>query len=559
MPVLTPLADYFYEKAWRRHLLFAVLTFIAVAINGYHLGTFDQVFHLPFLKEWNDPTLYPTDPFVGLKDYHFSYFWFMFLPAYRAGILEPVLFVVHMLVTYATFWGFWELCDQLFHNRLANLLITFALVIPHLGFPGFQIIEFSLLNRTFTIPLLLFAIVFYLRGRYGISFLLLAITFNINLVYAAFVIAMFGVDMLANFKRLPWKRILPPMLFFILAIIPLILRKNSVSPGLDFSLNPALRDAEALSTLYTVYYPIGPINYVLLGSLQGLAGIATLLISFRKFPSQPADGVMKNFLIAILIVIAIGSLASYLFPVTFIIQFQLIRIGVFLLYFTYLYLAWIVSRTIATEVRRPLDNWVIVLAYVTFLLPVMALLFWLLRAKPNQKRIAWAGLSILVLVAAAELVLAYRFHFLAPGYHIYGPRTVWRETQEWAKANTPKDALFLTPPYEFWHYEPDWRVFSERGTVATIPEFMVLHLDPAFMPGFLERFDDLAPGARAQFNGDYNHSFALTRQAFDSLSLQDYQRIAAKHGAQYLVLPLSHQIALSPIYTNSGYAIYQLP
>lgn len=559
MPLLQSVADQLNDKPLRRHLVFLALTLISVAISGYHFGTFDQVFHIPFLKVYADPSLYPSDPFINLKDYHFSYFWFLFMPAYKAGVLEPVMFLVHLAVTYATFWGFWTLCEQLFHNRLANVLISFALVIPHLGFPGFQIIEFSLLNRTFIIPFLLFAIVHHLRRNYAYSFLLLAISFNIHLVYASFVLAMFAFDLLANLKRISWKRLLPAIAFLLLAMLPLLIRKNNISPGLDFSLNPALRDAEALSTLYTVYYPIGPINYVILSAVQGLAGIIVLLISFKKYPQKDADQPMRNFLIGILAVIAIGSLASYLFPVTFIIQFQLIRIGVFLLYFTYLYLAWIIARTVTDEPRKPLDNWVLILAYIIFLLPAMVLIFWLLRPKTNQKKITWLGLTVLIIVAALELILAYHFNFLAPGYHIYGPRNTWQQTQEWAKANTPKEARFITPPYKFWHYESDWRVFSERAAVATIPEFMVLHLNPDYMPGFLDRFEDLAPGAFQQFNGDYNYTFYLTRQAFDSLNLADFQRIALKHKASYLVLPQTHSINLIPVYSNSDYAIYQLP
>ena len=542
----------------KRHLLFLALTLITVFINGYHFGTFDQVFHIPFLKVWDNPSLYPNDPFVGLREYHFSYFWFMFLPAYRLGILEPVMFITHLAITYGTFWAFWDLCDLLFHNQLANVLLIFALVIPHIGFPGFQIIEFSLLNRTFVIPFLLGAIVLYLKKKYAWSFLLLGLMFDLHLVYTVFVIAMLVVDMALRRKEMEWKKILPALILFFLAILPLLIRKDSIDPGLDFSLRPELRDMEALSTLYTVYYPFGKVIYVLATTLQGFACVAIILLTMRRFPNLGTDLIFKNFLWAIAGIILVGSVASYFLPVTFFIQLQLIRAGVFLLYFGYIYFAYLIAKTIETENLSRTESILLIIAYVTFLVPLASLLYWQFRKAGSQKTLTYRKIIVL-LVIAVEIGAAAYFDYLAPGYHIYGSKTAWVETQKWAKENTPQDAMFITPPDQYWHYVPDWRVFSERGTIATIPEFEVLHLNPEYMPGFVERFEDVAPGAIQKFNGDFRITVEVTREAFASLSDRDFIRIGEKYHAQYLVLPLSHKVSFTPIYTNSEFAIYYLP
>ncbi|HPT24017.1 MAG TPA: hypothetical protein PLN80_05705 [Anaerolineaceae bacterium] len=559
MARLTKFVDEINQNARKRHLLFIALTLVTVFINGYHYGTFDQVFHIPFLKSLADPQLFPGDPFISLRDYHFSFFWYLLLPFLKIGKLEIAMFVLHLVTTYLTFWAFWSLTDVLFKNRLANVLCSLALVFPRIGFPGFQIIEFSLLNRTFAIPFLIGALVLYLKKNYALSFLVIGLMFNIHLVYATFLLAMIGLDLLLSIRRIPVKRVLAALLLFALASLPIFLRKSAVAPGLDFSLRPELRDIEALSLLYTVYYPIGKIPYVWMNTLQGLTCAAMLLITIRRAHSKGFDENLRNFLIAILMVILVASLASYLWPITAIIQFQALRIGVFLLYLAHICMANLVARSLGTESLTTLQKIVLIVSYVTLVFPIAWLIFWL--ARKLQPRLAKSQAVLLAGLMLLEVVLATQLHYFAPGFHIFGTRTDWVETQLWARHNTPKDAVFITPPYEFWHYESDWRVFSERRTIATVPEFMVLHLKPDDLPNFVSRFEDLAPGVISQLDGDYNRTLALTRQAFDGLTEADFVRLGQKYQADYVVLPATSTSVpdLAQVYANAGYAIYQLP
>ncbi len=80
-------------------------------------------------------------------------------------MLEISMFIIHILTVYGTIWMFWALSNLLFNNETTNLLVVLALIFPHIGFPGFQIIEFSLLNRTFVLPFLLGSIYLYLQEK----------------------------------------------------------------------------------------------------------------------------------------------------------------------------------------------------------------------------------------------------------------------------------------------------------------------------------------------------------------------------------------------------------
>ena len=543
---------------WKRLLLFFGLTMLAILINGYHFGTFDQVFHIPFFKAYQDPTLYPNDPFLQLKDYHYSYFWSLFIPAYRAGLFEPALFVVHVLVTFATFWAFWELCETMFHNPTANVLIALALAFPHLGFPGFQILEFSLLNRTFAIPFLLWALNLYLKKKYFWSALLIGLMFNIHLVYTAFVIALIGMDLVRNLKKLEWKRLIPAFLIFGLLFTPMFVQKQGVAPGLDFTLRPGLAKLESNSTLYTVYFPIGPQPYVLISTLQAIACAAIVLLCMKHHPVDNTDNTMRSFLIAIAIVISIGSLSAWFLPVTFLIQFQMIRIGVFLLYFAYLYLAYLVAMTLESNKQPKWYQLLLVFSAIAVILPVVPLLIWLLRNTNLRWISKIATISAILLMGVIEIGGATIGNFFSPGIHIYGQKSDWRDAQEWARENTAKDSLFITPPYIFWHYESDWRVFSERSTVINICESMELHYNPVFASTYVTRMNDLAPGAMEKFNGNYYDTFRFTQEAFETLDDADFEDLAQKYGADYLVLPNKTLSDYPVVYQNPTYSIYQL-
>jgi hypothetical protein len=37
---------------------------LAILLAGYHIGTFDQSIHIPFLKATSDASLFTSDPFL---------------------------------------------------------------------------------------------------------------------------------------------------------------------------------------------------------------------------------------------------------------------------------------------------------------------------------------------------------------------------------------------------------------------------------------------------------------------------------------------------------------
>jgi hypothetical protein len=159
---------------------------------------------------------------------------------------------------------------------------------------------------------------------------------------------------------------------------------------------------------------------------------------------------------------------------------------------------------------------------------------------------------------AATVFVALAYGIWAPGIHLFGPRTDWEAAQLWAKANTPLDAVFVTPPQTWWLYQSDWRVFSERSTVVTLTDL----LEAAFMPYYLDtwqpRFEAAAPGALEQFAGDYFENKRITAAAYYSLDEAGLLGLAEAYDADYAVLEQPHTADLPLVYENDGYRIYRL-
>ncbi len=183
------------------------------------------------------------------------------------------MFAVHVLATYGLVWMFWELTDTLFHNNLANLFSLLLLIFPHLGMPGFPIVEFSLLNRTFVLPFILGAFILYLRRRYVPAFLLLGVMFNFHVIYAGFAAVMILFDCLLRLPEVGWKNLLKGVALLIRGALPVLLWRSGSTP-IDLQIRPDVLKLISSALLAGVYYAFLPTPQVILGTLHGIATLA---------------------------------------------------------------------------------------------------------------------------------------------------------------------------------------------------------------------------------------------------------------------------------------------
>lgn len=564
---LESLAESVAQSVRNRHLLFAGLTLFTVLFVGYHYGTFDQTIHIPYLQKYADPALYPNDSFLELRTQHYSYFWFFWLPFYRLGALEIALFVAHVGATYLTFWAFWALSQILFHDSLTALISVVVFAAPHFSFSAFPILEFSLLNRTFVLPLLLWCLILYMRGHSFWAFFCMGLLYNLHVVSVNFAAAMVALDVVLNIvKPDPNKRrtegvlvLARQLLLFILGAAPVLIWK-ACGPPVTFSADPEWYNSVS-KYFHHLFFLITPCPQVMLASLNGFATLGFFAIARRRNPSPEYDRTTTHFICAVLIFLLTQIMLTNIYPVTFLLQLQIIRAGLFGTIFGYLYFVRYLTGCYRENCLATFHYYWLLSATITLILPFLTLLCWIVsRMIPNPtRRQQLAMIVLLLMMVSGSLFFAIHEGLWGPGIHLYGPQNAWQEAQVWARENTPVDAMFITPPHIWGLYETDWRVFSKRGTLVTYSDLLEVALAPNYSEECRKRFDQLAPGARAQFKDYFFDNQEITAAAYYSLTEDNIRRIATEYNASYLVVEKPHTYRFPIAYENQEFIIYRLP
>lgn len=577
------LADKIEQNSLLKHLYFLVCALISIVLVGYYFGTFDQIIHIPFLKASVDPTLYPNDAFIALKETHFSYFWIFFRPFLRAGVLEMAMFISHVVATYLTFWALWRLSKTLFKDNLTAFITTLVLIPPHIFFSGFPIIEFSLLNRTFVLPFLLFALEFYLRRHYLPAFIMLGVLYNLHVVSVNFAMAMILLASILEIKRMGWKKLAVGLVLFVVAALPVLIWKGKSSP-LDLSLRPEWLEALCDGQIYHLFHIIGPALYATMIGLINFSSLGLFFITYIHFLG-PATGKASlwqriwadlkrttsldnddpvrtgfTFMAAMLLVIVAEEICAIFLPMTIVIQSQILRAGVYLTLLTYVYFARLLAQCYRDTVRPRSEFQLLALSTILGFIAAWPVIVWLAlkRVQVTRRLQLWGSAAIIgILVVSYGVGLA--INLWSPGLYVYGPGNAWQDAQAWAQKNTPKEAVFITPPEIWWMYESDWRVFSERSTVSALDELLEAAFDPDYFEIWKVRFEAVAPGAQAKFTGDFPANIGITRDAYYSLTTAQLLKVAKDYGASYLVVDKKYAHDLPVAYENSQFRIYEIP
>jgi hypothetical protein len=119
-------------------------------------------------------------------------------------------------------------------------------------------------------------------------------------------------------------------------------------------------------------------------------------------------------------------------------------------------------------------------------------------------------------------------------------RAPWRDVQVWARENTKKSDLFLTPPDL-----TGFRIFSKRPIVGEWKDGTQQYFDEHYTYEWWKRMQDMG----IETGGP---------KAFNKLGKAAYLELAHKYGAGYLVLRSKRALALPKAYDNGQFAVYRL-
>jgi hypothetical protein len=147
-----------------------LFTLGAVAVHGYRWGSQDQAIYLPAIKLGLDPSLYPYDSAFFLSQTRWTLFDEVAAGAARLTPLplDHDVFLLHLLAVFLILLGCLRLSQRCFPEPAtywaATLAVWAVLSLPVAG-TGLEIMARYLQPRSFANPMVLFAFVAVLDGR----------------------------------------------------------------------------------------------------------------------------------------------------------------------------------------------------------------------------------------------------------------------------------------------------------------------------------------------------------------------------------------------------------
>lgn len=161
----------------------------------------------------------------------------------------------------------------------------------------------------------------------------------------------------------------------------------------------------------------------------------------------------------------------------------------------------------------------------------------------------WRGLILAQGVAVVGLLGASVYKTLIDT-GLGDPDTyAWVELQQWAKANTPKTALFLTPPQSA---KGGFRVFSERPVVCEWRDGTQMYFSAKFDSIWWGRLNAVS---ELMLDGARRH--IVSRKTLDDLSDSKLMDLAKEFKVCYLVLPKKASRELVEVFESGKWAIYK--
>lgn len=155
-----------------------------------------------------------------------------------------------------------------------------------------------------------------------------------------------------------------------------------------------------------------------------------------------------------------------------------------------------------------------------------------------------AALALAAVLIPFLPVINYRLAEKAWGNYGAGKNS-WLELQNWARGNTPVQAVFLVPPDTY-----GFRVFSLRSPVTEWLDGGAMHWAPGFEKDWAQRIADLRAESPRPEGADLGYS---------AIKEEGFIRLGRKYGASYVVRGSGAALAFKTLYSNPDFTLYALP
>ncbi len=507
-----------------------------------------------------DPELYTNDPlFSTLKDYT-TLSWQMLYPLFKIIGIELTLFFAHLVSFILLTSGTFSITKELTKNWKMSLFSAVCVVFPQITFGTVTITGNYFAPRFLAISICVWSIYFFIRKRYLWTFVLLGIASLINLTFAAPIIAAASLFILFT-KNIKAKSKLSYFAILFLIISPLLYLKffqSQGSSGLIFNYDWV----NNVRTYLQVYLKLpdgqsGNMDWI--GFLFGIFHVAVIfyLLKVLKISKE-----IKKFILILCLVCLVLIITTYflwqLFPLVLLFQMQLTRAGYIFPVISIVLLLTYIFNNYRENKKLTFSDLLLIITTLTGLIPLSFILV------INKFKI----INILVLIVLAALLINFPIHAFINWppidkikFQIYPENNQDLDLQNWMKANSDINDLFIVPTYLNEVFLYNYRVFSERAILFSNIELGQVSLSYGFEKSLTERADDLTKGrfSEALKTNRYGEIFKALFEGFDSLNEEDIIQIANKYKANYLVVEKYKSYNLNLVFENEKYKVYEIP
>ena len=557
-----------------------MLALATTVLVGYRFGDSNHGITVPILKRLMDPGLYPGDVMVATAEAFPTVFYRMLavlLPGPQS--IPAAFFVLYAATMAATFAGIYRIGRWAGGPGAGALAVLFAIPV-RIGLAGEALYRPAFSHSHVASALVIWAMAWFLEGRRLLPLLVLSLGAYNHLLYSAYMLVPMLLAVWWERRAAGRRRTLQLAAAAVLPLVPLAVWAAAHGTPMTAEWLELLRLRSSHHSFPSAFLSDLP---------EAAALLALGALAASALPAERRR-MVAFFTVGTAVLFLFGSVFTEWIPVKAVLQLQPHRSWRFLMV---LLQAVVAAGVVAGYREGGLGRVVAVIIAVVVMVPgfevLLPIAVALQAALGRPVALPWARL-----LAAAVLALVGRWGGRAPGMDFLadllprlaaplvmsavalatavavgrelegrtrrvlaavallgtllwiGPRAYalargrweaggWRQAQDWARRNTPKDAVFLTPPRE-----AGFRVFSERTVVGEWKDGTQQYFDDAFVREW---------GARME---------ALRGDAYPSLPDAALLDLAARYGASYIVLPARPiRPGLLSVYKANGFAIYR--
>jgi len=578
---------------FERAALVLLIATAAIAWRGYRFAGSNQSIQVPALLHASDPALYAQDPLLRSFDGYATYFFKGLAPLLRFVDVEPLYFGLYVLAMLTAFAAVLALAERLGLDDAgkAIALLLYAAQLPSLG------AEFAywprLTHAHVAQAALLWCFPLALSGRWLAAFGLAGLMLDFHALYAVHVLALLGFERLLarRFAELGRGLALAALLGAPVLLWVLSAGAGDVG-GEGFSAWLELLRQRSGPHAFPTAVPVEV--YVRYGLFLALGALALV--------RHPAETEARRRLIgwcaAVFALCAIGYVFAEWIPTKTVLRAQLFRSTRWLTLLASFPIAalavsawrrggierasaifWLLGLVLAQPGWLAIGLALFLIADPRRPSPAFSAAVWgalilaaLTRSAPVPERmglqlvtdlardvfvdpLVLAMLAPLLLWRAARAQESELFSRLALGAGVLAavffvlPRVArasqagirgeaWTEAQLWVAANTPKDAVILTPPHR-----EGFRVFSRRAVVGEWKDGTQQFFSDPFTWEWKKRMADL---------GGDSHGY----DGYDATRIRE---LADRYGATFAVRDAEAPLPFEKLHENSEFAVYAVP